>query len=45
MRVVGYCRTSTEGQCGEDKFGIEAQRRAIIGYCQEHDMEIVEWFI
>lgn len=45
MRVVGYCRTSTEGQCGEDKFGIESQRRAIIGYCQEHDMEIVEWFI
>ena len=45
MRVVGYCRTSTEGQCGEDKFGIEAQKQSIIGYCQEHDMEIVEWFI
>lgn len=45
MRVVGYCRTSTEGQCGEDKFGIEAQQQAISGYCQEHDMEIVEWFI
>lgn len=44
-RVVGYCRTSTEGQSGDDKFGIAFQKEAIIEFCKENDMEIVEWFI
>ena len=44
-KVVGYCRTSTDGQNGEDKFGIESQKQQIVEYCAEHGMEITEWFI
>lgn len=44
-RAVAYCRVSTPGQTGEDKFGIESQRDMISGYCAEHDIEIVNWYI
>lgn len=43
--VVAYIRVSTEAQCKDDKFGIEAQREMITEYCKERDMEVVEWFI
>lgn len=43
--VVAYCRVSTEGQAGEDKFGIESQKEQIIDYCAKNDMRIIEWFI
>jgi site-specific DNA recombinase len=42
--VVAYIRVSTEGQCGDDKFGLEAQREQIIDYCAKNDMNILEWF-
>ena len=29
MNVIGYIRVSTEGQCGEDKFGLEVQEQQI----------------
>ena len=32
-RAVAYCRVSTAGQTGEDKFGIENQRQIIRDYC------------
>lgn len=41
--VVGYIRVSTDGQCGEDKFGLDAQREQISDYCRKHDMEITRW--
>ena len=44
-RVVGYIRVSTDGQCGEDKFGLDVQRQSIQEYCSKHDMEIVRWFM
>ena len=44
MKVIGYIRVSTDGQCGEDKFGLDAQRQQIIEYCAKNDMEIIEWF-
>ncbi len=44
-KVVAYVRVSTEAQCGEDRFGIEAQKQTIIEYCEKNDMEIEEWFI
>ncbi len=31
--VVAYIRVSTDGQLGDDKFGLEAQREQIIEYC------------
>lgn len=43
--VVAYCRVSTDGQVGEDKFGIEAQKEQIMGYCSRNDMQISAWYI
>lgn len=43
--VVAYCRVSTDGQTGEDKFGIDAQKEQIMEYCQKNDMQISEWYI
>ena len=43
--VVAYCRVSTDGQCGEDRFGIDSQKEIIMKYCQEHDMQISDWYI
>ena len=44
MNVIGYIRVSTDGQCGDDKFGLDVQREQIETYAAEHDMEIVKWF-
>lgn len=43
--VVAYARVSTDGQVGEDKFGIESQKAQIVEYCRKNDMQIVDWFI
>lgn len=42
--VVAYIRVSTDGQVGEDKFGLEAQRQQIIEYCEKNDMNILRWY-
>ena len=42
--VVAYIRVSTDGQTGEDKFGLEAQIEMIDEYCQKNDLNIVKWF-
>ena len=42
--VVAYIRVSTEGQCGEDKYGLDAQRRDIQEYCDKNDYNILKWF-
>lgn len=43
MNVIGYIRVSTDGQCGEDKFGLDAQREQIVEYCARNGMEISQW--
>jgi site-specific DNA recombinase len=43
--VVAYCRVSTDGQVGEDKFGIDAQKEQIMDYCAKNDMQISAWYI
>lgn len=43
--VVAYCRVSTDGQVGEDKFGIESQKQQIMDYCAKNDMQISNWYI
>lgn len=45
MRVVGYLRVSTEGQKGEDKFGLSAQQTQIEEFCTEKGYEIADWYI
>ena len=42
--VIGYTRVSTDGQVGEDKFGLEEQKNQILDYCARNDMEVVRWF-
>ncbi len=44
MNVVAYVRVSTDGQLGEDKFGLDAQREQIIDYCAKKDMNILKWY-
>ncbi len=43
--VVAYCRVSTDGQAGEDRFGIDAQKEQIMEYCSRNDMQISAWYI
>ena len=43
--AIGYVRVSTENQSGDDKFGIEAQKRAIEDYAHINGYDIVEWAI
>ena len=43
--VVAYCRVSTDAQAGDDKYGIEAQKRVIMEYCSKNDMQISGWYI
>ena len=45
IEVVAYCRVSTDGQTGEDKFGIDSQKQMIRTYCDAHNMTIVDWYI
>lgn len=42
--MVAYIRVSTDGQVGEDKFGLEAQKEQIREYCQKNDMKILRWY-
>ena len=42
--VIAYIRVSTDGQCGEDKFGLEVQRQTIQEYCNKNDMNILKWY-
>lgn len=44
MKVIAYIRVSTDGQVGDDKFGLDSQRETIEEYCAGAGMEIVQWF-
>lgn len=44
-QAIGYCRVSTDGQIGEDKFGLEAQREQIKLYALSNGYEVVDWAI
>lgn len=44
MRVAGYVRVSTDGQCADDKFGLSVQREQIEEYCIAQGHEIVKWY-
>lgn len=42
-KAIGYIRVSTNEQAKDDKFGIEAQKSAILKYAQDNDFVVVEW--
>jgi site-specific DNA recombinase len=44
MKAAAYLRVSTEGQTGEDKFGLPAQEEAILSYAASQGIEIVAWY-
>ena len=43
MNVIAYIRVSTDGQIGEDKFGLDAQKQQITEYCEKNGHTIVKW--
>ena len=43
--IVAYLRVSTDGQVGDDKFGLEVQRADIEAYALKNDCNICDWFI
>jgi site-specific DNA recombinase len=42
--VVAYIRVSTDGQCGDDRFGLDVQKQTITEYCEMNGYNILEWF-
>lgn len=44
-RAVAYCRVSTSGQVGDDKFGIDSQIEMIKDYASKNDIIITDWFV
>ena len=44
-KAIGYIRVSTDGQSGEDKFGLDAQREQIKLYALSNKYEIVDWSV
>lgn len=42
--VVAYIRVSTDGQCGEDKYGLDSQKEHIIKYCNDKGYNIIKWY-
>lgn len=43
--AVGYVRVSTDGQLGDDKFGVDAQKQDILLYANNNGYHIVQWFV
>ena len=41
---IGYIRVSTNEQSKDDKYGMQAQKQAILEYATEHQIKIVQWF-
>lgn len=44
MNVIAYIRVSTDGQCGDDKFGLDVQKQTIQDYCDRNGHTILRWF-
>jgi site-specific DNA recombinase len=44
VKAAAYIRVSTEGQAGEDRFGLPAQKEAITTYSQAQGIDIVTWY-
>jgi len=43
-KAAAYLRVSTEGQLGEDRFGLDAQREDIEAYAKAEGFTIVGWY-
>ena len=43
--AIGYVRVSTDEQMGDDKYGVDAQKQAILLYANKNGYNIVDWKI
>lgn len=43
--AIGYLRVSTEQQAGDEKYGLDVQRKEILAYANENGYNIVDWKI
>lgn len=43
--AIGYVRVSTEQQAGDDKYGIDVQKQAILLYANDNGYNVVDWKI
>lgn len=43
--AVGYVRVSTKEQAGEERFGIDLQKKEINAYASANGFRIVQWFV
>ncbi len=44
MKAAAYLRVSTDGQTGDDTFGIAAQEEAIRNYAAAKGIEVITWY-
>jgi site-specific DNA recombinase len=44
-KAAGYLRVSGEGQLGEDRYGLAAQREAVETYAKAQGYEVAEWYV
>lgn len=43
--AIGYIRVSTEEQAGDDRYGIDSQRKEILSFADDNGFSIVDWKI
>lgn len=44
-KAIGYCRVSTDGQVGDDRFGLESQKEQINLYALSNGYDIIDWAV
>lgn len=44
-KAIAYIRVSTEGQFGDDKYGVDSQKQAILDFANEQGYQIQNWYI
>ena len=44
VNVAAYIRVSTDGQVGDEKYGLDAQKEQIVKYCEENGYNIIRWY-
>lgn len=45
ISAVSYCRVSTDNQVGDDKYGIDVQKKEIEEYCAKNGIDLVKHYV
>ena len=43
--IIAYVRVSTQGQVGDDVYGLEVQKQDVTKYCKDNNLNIVKWYV